>query len=32
MSEEFIQHCLKLIDQVLDGVGEYLEKRGAAPI
>ena len=27
MSEEFIQHCLKLIDQVLDGVGEYLEER-----
>jgi hypothetical protein len=29
MSEEFIQHCLKLIDQVLEGVGEYLEKRDA---
>ncbi len=29
MSEEFIQHCLKLIDQVLDGVGEYLEERDA---
>jgi hypothetical protein len=29
MSEEFIQHCLKLIDQMLDGVGEYLEERDA---
>ena len=29
MSEEFIQHCLKLIDEVLYGVGEYLETRGA---
>ncbi|WP_424973461.1 hypothetical protein [Dinoroseobacter sp. S124A] len=29
MSEDFIQHCLKLIDEVLDGVGEYLEKREA---
>lgn len=29
MSDEFIQKCLELIDQVLDGVGKYLEERDA---
>ena len=27
MSDEFIRHCLKTIDEVLEGVGAYLEKR-----
>ncbi|CDO60271.1 hypothetical protein BN1012_Phect2058 [Candidatus Phaeomarinobacter ectocarpi] len=26
MSDDFIKHCLKMIDQVLHGVGEYLEQ------
>ncbi|MEE4013467.1 hypothetical protein V1T76_15450 [Roseibium sp. FZY0029] len=26
MTDEFIAHCLKMIDQVLDGVGEYLSQ------
>lgn len=28
MSDDFIEHCLVMIDQVLDGVGRYLEQGG----
>lgn len=31
MSREFIQHCLKTIDDVLDGVGAYLKKGDYIP-
>lgn len=32
MSDEFIAHCLEMIDQVLEGVGRYLEHRRAGQI
>lgn len=32
MSDVFIAHCLKMIDQVLEGVGRYLEQRRTGPI
>lgn len=32
MSDDFIAHCLEMIDQVLEGVGRYLERRGTGQI
>ncbi|PZX10948.1 hypothetical protein LX81_04075 [Palleronia aestuarii] len=32
MSDEFIAHCLEMIDQVLKGVGRYLEQRRTGQI
>jgi hypothetical protein len=29
MSDEFIAHCLQMIDRVLEGVGRYLEQNKA---
>ena len=28
MSDDFIKHCLKLIDEIFEGVGEYVKKTG----
>lgn len=32
LTDEFIAHCLEMIDQVLEGVGRYLEQRGTKQI
>jgi len=32
MSDDFIEHCLQIIDQVLEGVGRYLEQNGTGRI
>jgi hypothetical protein len=32
MSDEFIEYCLQMIDQVLDGVGSYLEQSKSGKI
>jgi len=32
MSDKFIAHCIEMIDQVLDGVGRYLQHNGTGQI